>query len=607
MSAAAPSAPAPLADLAVLRFLLQLVGRRQAIALFATAAGLSVLDIFGIAMVFPFLEAVAQPEGRVSQALAGWLPGVDRATLLLCLSASLVALFIVKSALQTMLLRYQLRRMAHLTAGLTNDMVTYILHARYATFQKTAASNLAGVAYSNTVHAAVAFNALVQGLNEVIFLGLLLVAFLVAQPALALSLIAVLAALAAALYFGLVRRTSSLGQTQTRIESLRYRLLYSIVSAIRDINIMGLAPLFDARNREVSALYADVVWRYNLSSVLPRLFIELALLIGLVGCVAFYVLSGLSVEKIAPLLGVAVVAAIRTVPAFSRLIGAVNTYRFSKPVVARLLDVRAELTAAAIARKEDDLRFTRAIELRGVGFRYGTVATLRNVDMVIPRGQSIGIVGPSGSGKTTLLDIITGLQPAAEGRFLCDGQPFEPFTSQSMQRLTGYVPQSITLLDESIAFNISFDHRPDPARLQRAIRVANLEQFVAALPEGADTQVGENGVRLSGGQRQRVGIARAIYREPAILVFDEATSSLDKISERELTAEIAQLRGGITKIIVTHRLSTIAACDHIYVLSRGAVVDSGSYRELLERCALFRQLDSDESEAEPALEERAVL
>src|SRR5262249_40128683 len=149
--------------------------------------------------------------------------------------------------------------------------------------------------------------------------------------------------------------------------------------------------------------------------------------------------------------------------------------------------------------------------------------------------------------------------------------------------LIGYVPQTITLLDDSIAFNVSFEHRPDPERLRRAIRIANLEQFVATLPEGVETQVGENGVRLSGGQRQRGGIARPLYREPAILVFDEATSSLDAIAERELTAEIAQLRGGITKIIVTHRLSTIIDCDQIHVLSRGAVVESGTHRELLAR------------------------
>jgi ABC-type bacteriocin/lantibiotic exporter with double-glycine peptidase domain len=377
---------------------------------------------------------------------------------------------------------------------------------------------------------------------------------------------------------------------------LRYRLLFSIVSAIRDINIMGLDKLFDLRNREVSRIYADVAWRYGLYGVLPRLFVEVIILTGLVAFVAGYVYLNVSIDAVAPMLGVAVIAGIRTVPAFTRLIGALNTFRFSKPVVERLIVVRADLTAAQTVRREDTLEFAESIELRGVGFRYGTAQTLRNVNMVIRRGQSIGIVGPSGSGKTTLLDLITGLQPAAEGGFLCDGRPFDPFSSQSIQRLVGYVPQAITLLDESIAFNISFDHHPDPERIQRAIRVANLEQFIASLPEGVETQVGENGLRLSGGQRQRVGIARAVYREPAILVFDEATSSLDSISERELTGEIAQLRGGITKIIVTHRLSTIVNCDRIYVLSKGTAVDSGSHRELLARCQLYRQLGAEEEE-----------
>lgn len=591
---------APPDAVSVLRFLLQSAGRRRSAALIATAVAMSSLDLFGIAIVFPFLDAVANPDTGMARKLADWLPQVDPTNRLLLLSASLVILYILKNACQALLMRFQFRGLANLTALLTNDMVARILGARYGIFQKTAASSLAGIAYSNTVHATAAFHSVIQALNELLFLGMLLFAFLLVQPVLAVSLMAMIGVLGAVLYFGLLHRSAALGKTQTHIENLRHRLHFSIVSAIRDINIMGLGKLFETRNREVSDLYAGVAWRYNLYGALPRLFIELIILIGLVGFVAAYVLLDISIQAIAPMLGVAMIAAIRTVPAFSRLVGALNTFRFSKPVVEKLISVREELAAAQIERREDSLAFANAIELREVGFRYGEAHTLRGVSMVICRGQAVGIVGPSGSGKTTLLDLITGLQPATNGAFYCDGQPFDPFTSRSMQRLIGYVPQSITLLDESIAFNISFEHRPDSARIRRALRIANLEGFVASLPEGADTKVGENGLRLSGGQRQRVGIARAVYREPAILVFDEATSSLDSISERELTAEIDQLRGGITKIIVTHRLSTIEGCDRIYVLSRGSVLDSGTHRELLSRCALYRQLGAEETVEEPA-------
>jgi ABC-type bacteriocin/lantibiotic exporter with double-glycine peptidase domain len=584
------------ADIPVLRFLLKVVGKRRTVTLIGVSVAMSLLDLLGIAIVFPYLDAVVRPSGRINQAITTWLPELQSRNLVLMLSAAMIVIYAVKNAAYALLQRYQFREMSNLTARLTNDMVSRLLRARYATFQNTATSGLAGIAYSNTVHATVAFQALVQALNEVLFLSFLLAVLFLLQPLLALSLIAVLAVVYAVLSLLIIRRSTILGNVQRRIENQRYRLLFSIVTAIRDIKIMGLGPLFDARNREISDVYADVAWRHNLNGALPRLFIELVMLTGLVVFVAGYALFQVSLESVAPMLAVGALAALRAVPTFSRVIGALNTYRFSAPVIERLMTVREELGAAEAVRRADTLPFAHSIELEKVGFRYGTVRTLNNVDLVVRRGQSVGIVGPSGSGKTTLLDLITGLQPAPEGRFLCDGQPFDPFTSQSMQQLIGYVPQSITLLDDSIAFNISFEHRPSPERLEQAIRVANLARFVASLPDGVETMVGENGVRLSGGQRQRVGIARAIYREPSILVFDEATSSLDTISERELTAEIAQLSGGITKVIVTHRLSTIVGCDHIYVLSRGVIVDSGTHTELLARCELYRRLYTEEEQ-----------
>ena len=586
---AAPATP-------VLRFLMDSAGPRRALALLAMSVAMCLLDLLGIGIIFPYLDAVARPDAAVNQLLGAWLSEPDRRRMILALSVSLVAFYVLKNGIQTFLLRYQYRQLSQLTQRLTDDTVSLILHARYSLFQSTAASGLASAAFAYTVHAMNCFQALIQAVTEVLFLSLLVLGFLVVQPMLALSLVGGLGVLAVLLYFTILRRSTALGRSQAQIETQRYRMHYSMVNAVRDIKIMGLAPLFESRNREISANYANVAWRYNLYSVLPRLFIEVVVLVGLVVFVASFVLLDVSIERVAPMVGVAVIAALRTVPAFSKLVGSVHNYRFSKPVVERLISTRAELAAVQTSRRDDSLRFEHSLELRGVSFRYGETQTLRNVGIAVRRGQSVGIVGPSGSGKTTLLDLITGLQPATGGEFLCDGRRFDPFTSRSMQQLIGYVPQAITLLDDSIAFNISFEHPPDAERLRRAIRIANLEQFVASLPEGAATQVGENGLRLSGGQRQRVGIARAIYREPAILVFDEATSSLDTISERELTAEVAQLRGGITKIIVTHRLSTIVDCDRIYVLSRGAVVDSGTHKELLARCELYRHLNVQEEE-----------
>jgi ABC-type bacteriocin/lantibiotic exporter with double-glycine peptidase domain len=252
--------------------------------------------------------------------------------------------------------------------------------------------------------------------------------------------------------------------------------------------------------------------------------------------------------------------------------------------------LREKLAAAAVSRTDDSLTFNQQIELKNVGFRYGNKQILSNVCLQLKRGESIGIVGSSGAGKTTLLDLFTGLQPATEGRFLCDGVLFDPFASHAIQKLIGYVPQTITLLDETIAFNVSFEELPDYEQVMHALGMANLHSLIESLPDGIQTRVGENGLRLSGGQRQRIGIARALYRSPKILVFDEATSSLDTLSEMELTIEIEKLHGQISSVIVAHRLSTVMGCDRIYVLSNGVVESSGSHAELLLNSKTYRKL-----------------
>ena len=180
-----------------------------------------------------------------------------------------------------------------------------------------------------------------------------------------------------------------------------------------------------------------------------------------------------------------------------------------------------------------------------------------------------------------------------------DGRPFDPFRSDALRRLLGYVPQNVTLVDDTIAFNIAFDVDPDANRLQQTASVARIKEFIESLPEGFQTLVGENGVRVSGGQKQRIGIARALYRNPEILIFDEATSSLDNVTERELSAEIEMLSGSKTLVIVAHRLSTVARCDVIHVFDEGHIVGSGTHLQLLHSCGEYRSLYDAQSEAVP--------
>ena len=197
-------------------------------------------------------------------------------------------------------------------------------------------------------------------------------------------------------------------------------------------------------------------------------------------------------------------------------------------------------------------------------------------------GESVGIVGPTGSGKSTLLDVVLGFLAPATGSVTVDGAPLS-VCRQAWQRSIGYVPQDVYLVDDSLRANVALGWRGDEideAAVEEAIRLAQLDDVVRELPEGLETVVGERGARLSGGQRQRLGLARALYVRPTVLVLDEATSSLDTATEERIVDTLDDLHTGLTKIIVTHRISTVRGCDHILYLDKGAVRMVGTFGEL---------------------------
>jgi ATP-binding cassette, subfamily B, bacterial PglK len=586
-------------DAKIACYLLNTIGKGDALILFFIVGILSLIELGGIAIIFPFLQLIIQPDLKnilLMKLGFGFFNSISHEQFILSLGLILILFYAGKTFFQSILLRIQTRKLAKFTELMTNHTIADVLRARYAVFQNTAASRIAGMAYSNTVHSTLALTALIQVANDVILLLLMFIGFFIFNPILAISALLLACITALILNTIVIRRSAILGSAQSQIENVRYRLLFSIASAIRDIKIMGLDNLFDAKNRRISHEYAELAWRFNFNNTLPRLIIEFFALSSVVGTALCIVIFDIPLKESGPLLAVIAIAVSRAIPALSRLFGSISIFRSSSPFVKDLKTLRTELIACAVSRKEDYLSFNDQIELINVGFSYGDKRVLRNVSLKLRQGESIGIVGSSGAGKTTLLDLFTGLQRATEGKFLCDGVSFDPFTSHSIQNIIGYVPQLITLLDETIAFNVSFEDISNKDQVMRVLEMANLKELISSLPEGLETRVGENGLRLSGGQRQRIGIARALYRSPKILVFDEATSSLDTHSETQLTKEIEKLHGQVSSVIVAHRLSTVMACDRIYVLSNGEIESSGTHQELLVKSKTYQKLNAIQRE-----------
>jgi ATP-binding cassette subfamily C protein len=245
-------------------------------------------------------------------------------------------------------------------------------------------------------------------------------------------------------------------------------------------------------------------------------------------------------------------------------------------------------------KRESSLSFNSKLAIRDLSYNYpaSQQAALTGISLVIDKGQSVAFAGTSGAGKTTLANMVLGLLTPTRGNIFADDQSIFDDLS-AWQSIIGYVPQSIYLLDASVRNNIAFGLKEDETNekmIRDAVKTAKLESFIAGLPNGLETVIGENGVRLSGGQRQRLGIARALYHEPEILVLDEATSSLDPETEKEVSNAIEAMSGKKTMIIIAHRLSTIQKCDRIYYLKNGTIAGSGTFLELIETNGDFRRM-----------------
>ncbi len=348
------------------------------------------------------------------------------------------------------------------------------------------------------------------------------------------------------------------------------------LGGVKDVKILGREDNFISLYTSKNKFWAKINSYQLTLSQIPKLYLEFLGVIGLSTLVITMIIQNKPIELLLPTLVIFVAAAFRMIPGFNRIMGTLQAVKLTVPVVNLLFEeFKLEVKTKINIRKIID--FKKEILIKNLYFKYSNTDSyaLKDINLKISKGDTVGFIGQSGSGKSTLIDLVLGLLKPIKGKILIDGFDLEK-NIRGWQKNIGYVPQSIFLSDDSLRKNISFgedEDKIDNKAVSRAVTSAQLQDFIESTDMGLDTFVGERGVRLSGGQRQRIGIARALYHDPTVLVLDEATSALDSQTENDVMDAISALKGKKTIFIVAHRISTLKCCDKIIKIANGKIIE----------------------------------
>lgn len=377
------------------------------------------------------------------------------------------------------------------------------------------------------------------------------------------------------------------GKVIAHNNTLRLKTVQEGLGGIRDVIIDQAQPVYLRKFATVDQHVRDAQAVNAMIGVTPRFVLEgLGMAaIALLALILSRQSGGLNAAL--PTLGALAIGAQRLLPLLQQIY---NSWTLATGNQATLFDVLALLgrpmPASAPDAQVPAVPFTRAISLQDVSFRYSADGpeVLGAIDLTIAKGARVGFIGRTGSGKSTILDLVMGLLAPTTGQILVDDAVLDARNISGWQRQISHVPQSIYLSDATIIENIAFgvDRREiDLARVQEAARKADIEDFILSRKAGYETIVGERGVQLSGGQRQRIGLARALYRQSKVLIFDEATNALDDATEESVMQAIDRLGGDITVLIIAHRLTTLKNCDVICRVDQGRIVAQGGYAQIV--------------------------
>jgi len=548
------------------------------------------LETLGIGLIIPVVSLLTQSDLTNSipaaQPLLEYLGYPSRETLVIGAMIILVCIYAIKNVFLAFLAWRQAKFTFDVSIRLSQFLFELYLRQPYSFhLQRNSAQLIRNVTNEVSLFTDCSIAPGMVLITESLVLLGVCVLLLGIEPLGTIVVMSVLGIAGSAFYFLTRKHITKWGQARQYHDGLRIQHLQQGLGGAKDVKLLGRESEFLEQYRIHNTQSALVGKHQKYLQHLPRLWLELLIVLGLSALVLIMLAQGRAFDVILPVLGLFGAAAFRLMPSINRIITSAQTMRFGLPVINVLHDEIKQLSPIDTTSTQNRYAFSKSLELSHVTYTYpgGAVPAIEDISLKIGRGESVGITGPSGAGKSTLVDILLGLLTPDSGQVQVNGQDILNHI-RAWQNQIGYVPQSIYLTDDTLRRNVAFglsNDQIDENSVWNAICAAQLESFVQSLSMGLDTLVGERGVRLSGGQRQRIGIARALYHDPAVLVLDEATSSLDTTTERSVMEAVRALHGSKTIIIVAHRLSTVEHCDRLYQLDHGRLIGEGTPAKII--------------------------
>jgi ATP-binding cassette subfamily C protein len=516
-------------------------------------------------------------------------------------AALLLGIFALKNGFLALNYWAQIRYVTNRRLAIAGRLMRAYMNAPYAFFLERNRSELLRNVDGEVI--VVCYNVIstiLELCTRLVILVAVLGFLLFVEPVITLAWIAFLGAVAVLAVRGVSGRLQRFGLIQQKNRQVFNQSLYQAFGGIKEIRTLGREEFFSTKVLgAVERITRVNRFKMFITRVIPPAS-EMVAMTGLLALACGLVLQGRGTESILVTLSLFVVGLVRLREASSAAMNQFADLRYSlvsiEPIFRDLtLLGDAEPPGGQANTPTERSQPARSIGLQKVWHRYDGAAdfALKGVDIDIAVGTAVGLVGSTGAGKSTVVDVLLGLLDPERGGLVVDGHRLDSSELRRWRSRVGYVPQSIYLLDDTIRRNIALgleDHEIDPDALDTAIRLAQLDRFIARQPQGLETMVGESGVRISGGERQRIGIARALYNDPAILILDEATSALDNTTERAVIDAVEGMRGQRTVVMIAHRLSTVMGCEKLYYLKDGRVEGAGDYESLRRGHHEFREM-----------------